>query len=248
MPRSLSRSPEATHAIQRLKEPSHPLLCLNHDPDINSLSMLMLLQQAWVLCPLRAVGESSPSPSMCLLLQETHPCRAQLWHRKPRASRDKTGSHIFQYVLVFQKVSIYWQQLQFLYIYCMYDGRKNSDRPRTIIFRVLRWHDRSEILKGARQLSATEATERLRRSFFPQAIRLLNSNSALTSLINHSQSVRYSHSLFSTSYWQCHLHTSLSVFWYLIFYFLFFEIAATCQPCTTYLHIPLLYSHAYLNI
>ncbi len=33
----------------------------------------------------------------------------------------------------------------------MYDGRKNSDRPRTLIFRVLRWHDRSEILKGARQ-------------------------------------------------------------------------------------------------
>ncbi len=33
----------------------------------------------------------------------------------------------------------------------VYDGRKNSDRPRTIIFRVLRWHDRSEILKGARQ-------------------------------------------------------------------------------------------------
>ncbi len=34
----------------------------------------------------------------------------------------------------------------------------------------------------------------------------------MTSLINHSQSVRYSHSLLSTSYWQCHLHTSLSVF------------------------------------
>ncbi len=33
----------------------------------------------------------------------------------------------------------------------VYDGRKNSDRPRTLIFRALRWHDRSEILKGARQ-------------------------------------------------------------------------------------------------
>ncbi len=33
----------------------------------------------------------------------------------------------------------------------VYDGRKNSDRPRTLIFRVLRWHDRLEILKGARQ-------------------------------------------------------------------------------------------------
>lgn len=49
MPRSLSWSPEATHTIQRLKEPSRPLLSLNHDPHINSLSMLMLLQQAWVL-------------------------------------------------------------------------------------------------------------------------------------------------------------------------------------------------------
>ncbi len=28
----------------------------------------------------------------------------------------------------------------------VYDGRKNSDRPRTLIFRVLRWHDRLEIL------------------------------------------------------------------------------------------------------
>ncbi len=33
----------------------------------------------------------------------------------------------------------------------VYDGRKNSDRPHTLIFCVLRWHDRSEILKGARQ-------------------------------------------------------------------------------------------------
>ncbi len=35
-------------------------------------------------------------------------------------------------------------------IACMTEG-KNSDRPRTLIFRVLRWHDRSEILRGARQ-------------------------------------------------------------------------------------------------
>uniref|UniRef100_A0A8C2BPI6 LINE-1 type transposase domain-containing 1 n=1 Tax=Cyprinus carpio TaxID=7962 RepID=A0A8C2BPI6_CYPCA len=34
----------------------------------------------------------------------------------------------------------------------VYDGRKsNSKRPRTFIFRVLRWQDRSAILKGARQ-------------------------------------------------------------------------------------------------
>ncbi len=30
----------------------------------------------------------------------------------------------------------------------VYDGRKNSDRLHTLIFRVLRWHDRSEILRG----------------------------------------------------------------------------------------------------
>ncbi|KAA0705009.1 hypothetical protein E1301_Tti019605 [Triplophysa tibetana] len=33
----------------------------------------------------------------------------------------------------------------------VYDGGRGSDRPRTLIFRVLRWHDRSDILKGARQ-------------------------------------------------------------------------------------------------
>ncbi len=33
----------------------------------------------------------------------------------------------------------------------VYDGGRGSDRPRTLIFRVLRWHDSSEILKGARQ-------------------------------------------------------------------------------------------------
>ncbi len=33
----------------------------------------------------------------------------------------------------------------------VYDGGRGSDRPCTLIFRVLRWHDRSEILKGARQ-------------------------------------------------------------------------------------------------
>ncbi len=32
----------------------------------------------------------------------------------------------------------------------VYDGGRGSDRPRTLIFRVLRWHDRSDILKGAR--------------------------------------------------------------------------------------------------
>ncbi len=73
-------------------------------------------------------------------------------------------------------------------------------------------------------------------------------NIIMTSLINHLQSVRYS--LFSTSHWQCHLHTALSVFWY--FFYFFFGIAGTWQPCTTCLHIPAylifkstLYGHAH---
>ncbi len=50
----------------------------------------------------------------------------------------------------------------------MYDGRKNSDRPRTLIFRVLRWHDRSEILKGARQAYPVKYTQdNVTLLFFP---------------------------------------------------------------------------------
>ncbi len=41
----------------------------------------------------------------------------------------------------------------------VYDGRKGSDRPRTLIFRVLRWHDRSEIPKGARQAYPMKCTQ-----------------------------------------------------------------------------------------
>ncbi len=41
----------------------------------------------------------------------------------------------------------------------VYDGRKNSDRPCTLIFRVLRWHDRSEILKGAWQAYPVKCTQ-----------------------------------------------------------------------------------------
>ncbi len=33
----------------------------------------------------------------------------------------------------------------------VYGGGRGSGRPRTLIFRVLRWHDRSDILKGARR-------------------------------------------------------------------------------------------------
>ncbi len=41
----------------------------------------------------------------------------------------------------------------------VYDGGRGSDRPRTLIFRVLRWHDRSEILKGARQAYPVKCTQ-----------------------------------------------------------------------------------------
>ncbi len=40
----------------------------------------------------------------------------------------------------------------------VYDGGRGSDRPRTLIFRVLRWHDRSDILKGARQAYPVKCT------------------------------------------------------------------------------------------
>ncbi len=50
----------------------------------------------------------------------------------------------------------------------VYDGRKNSDRPRTLIFRALRWHDRSEILKGARQAYPVKCTQdNVTLLFFP---------------------------------------------------------------------------------
>ncbi len=50
----------------------------------------------------------------------------------------------------------------------VYDGRKNSDRPRTLIFRVLRWHDRLEILKGARQAYPVKCTQdNVTLLFFP---------------------------------------------------------------------------------
>ncbi len=41
----------------------------------------------------------------------------------------------------------------------VYDGGRGSDRPRTLIFCVLRWHDRSEILKGARQAYPVKCTQ-----------------------------------------------------------------------------------------
>ncbi len=50
----------------------------------------------------------------------------------------------------------------------VYDGGRGSDRPRTLIFRVLRWHDRSEILKGARQAYPVKcAQNNVTLLFFP---------------------------------------------------------------------------------
>ncbi len=50
----------------------------------------------------------------------------------------------------------------------VYDGGRGSDRPRTLIFRVLRWHDRSDILKGARQAYPVKcAQNNITLLFFP---------------------------------------------------------------------------------
>ncbi len=48
----------------------------------------------------------------------------------------------------------------------VYDGGRGSDRPRTLIFRVLRWHDRSEILKGARQAYPVKCAQRSYNDLF----------------------------------------------------------------------------------
>ncbi len=50
----------------------------------------------------------------------------------------------------------------------VYDGGRGSDRPRTLIFRVLRWHDRSDILKGARQAyPVKDSQSNVKLLFFP---------------------------------------------------------------------------------
>ncbi len=131
---------------------------------------------------------------------------------------------------------------------------KDSNHPGNCLFTLLP--------SGKRFRSLMAKTERLRRSFFPRPSGSwiqteLNSalNIMMTSLTNHSQSVIYSHSLSSTSYWQCNLHTILSfahnTFCILISYhilYLFFCDCCSChhvQPVCTF---PLPYSHAYLNI
>ncbi len=58
----------------------------------------------------------------------------------------------------------------------VYDGGRGSDRPRTLIFRVLRWHDRSDILKGARQAYPVKcAQNNVTLLFFPDFSRLQRS-------------------------------------------------------------------------
>ncbi len=53
----------------------------------------------------------------------------------------------------------------------MYDAGRGSDRPHTLIFRVLRWHDRSEILKGARQAYPVKcAQDNVTLLFFPTLV------------------------------------------------------------------------------
>ncbi len=50
----------------------------------------------------------------------------------------------------------------------VYDGRKNSDRPHTLVFRVLKWHDRLDNLKGARQAYPVKCTQdNVTLLFFP---------------------------------------------------------------------------------
>ncbi len=50
----------------------------------------------------------------------------------------------------------------------VYDGGRGSDRPRTLIFHVLRWHDRSDILKCDRQAYPVKcAQSNVTLLFFP---------------------------------------------------------------------------------
>ncbi len=48
----------------------------------------------------------------------------------------------------------------------VYDGGRGSDRPRTLIFRVLRWHDRSDILKLLGRLIRWNAHRAMSHCYF----------------------------------------------------------------------------------
>ncbi len=66
----------------------------------------------------------------------------------------------------------------------------------------------------------------------------------MTPLINHLTISK----IFIILYLTLTVSFAHSTFCVLVFYFYFFGIAATWQPSTTCLHIPLLYIPAYLNI
>ncbi len=70
--------------------------------------------------------------------------------------------------LIFPSGFLPWKVVTSRLAHRVYDGRKNSDRPHTLIFRVLRWHDRLEILKGARQAYPVRcAQDNVTLLFFP---------------------------------------------------------------------------------
>ncbi len=62
----------------------------------------------------------------------------------------------------------------------VYVGGRGSDRPRTLIFRVLRWHDRPDILKGARQAYPVKcAQNNVTLLFFLTLVRLQRSGEGI---------------------------------------------------------------------
>ncbi len=126
---------------------------------------------------------------------------------------------------------------------------KDSNHPGNCLFTLLP--------SGKRFRSLMAKTERLRRSFFPQAIRLLNSNSAskhhLTYFIITKHTLIILYLILTVSF--AHLHTTLSVSWYHIlsyflylFYFYFFVIGCFMSTMFNLFAHSSLYSHAYLNI
>ncbi len=57
---------------------------------------------------------------------------------------------------------------ELIWAHRVYDGGRGSDRPRTLIFHVLIWHDRSDILKGARQAYPVKCSQsNVTLLFFP---------------------------------------------------------------------------------
>ncbi len=64
--------------------------------------------------------------------------------------------------------SLKGRDIEIDWVHHVYDGGRGSDRPHTLIFRVLRWHDISAILKGARQAYPVKcAQDNVTLLFFP---------------------------------------------------------------------------------